>query len=480
LVREALVSLRAATQLLSRVADKLPEVSASAKAVEILGAAEAAPGQPSEAVLDAIAARLVAAFERPGSLMPTRSDLRDAPWLLWANKRPLANLPGLLDAIWTQATRSNVTQRNLIEAWLQSFSLDGLRIAEGGEGIRNLLALNPNARFDFWRNVDRRVELFAARAGPGRLARWLLQGPESVPDVLRAAGFDDPLRAAGGYMRSVQREALALIANALRGQSSREALTRLTSFLAPESALRFSEPQSCGEIADGLLAPWLDNSWTPIDSARDSVRKFLLRYIGDPRVRPANWRMARKDTTSLMRRWLTRASLKAFFDLISDHVLDSQWRYREAFWSACVDKEPATEAWLALGSQVHASARAVRELNGAYARLEGAGILGSHAVLLLRMGNIVFCEWSHNGKLRAWPEDWKSAPRLYLPSYARDALMGPGLPFPPNRAFGSRGTKDGSGLRHIGPDRNYWQGSAAELLSRRTGIRLSASDWKPQ
>jgi len=181
-----------------------------------------------------------------------------------------------------------------------------------------------------------------------------------------------------------------------------------------------------------------------------------------------------------MRRWLTRASLRAFFDLISEHVLDPQWRYREAFWSACLDKDAAAEAWLALGSQVHASARAVRELNGAYARLEGAGVLGTQAVLLLRIRNLVFCEWSHNGKLRVWPADRENAPRLNLTSYTRGDLTAPGLLFPPNPAFGSRGTRNGEGLSHFGPERNYWQGSAAELLARRAGINLTPSDWNPR
>jgi len=289
-VREALISLRAATRLLPRAADKLPKISASATAVEILGAAEVSAAQPAQGVLDAVAARLTAAFINPGGEAPTRSDLRDAPWLLWTEKNALANLPGLLDAIWAQALRSNVTRRNLIEAWLRGFSQDGPRVAEGGAGIRSLLASNPNPRFELWRRVDRRLELFDHREGPRRFASWLVLGPETVHDILRSTGFDDPLRAVGGYMRVVQSEVLDLAANALRTQGSQEALKRLTFFLAPGDALRFSEPQSYGEIADGMLIPWLDVDREPTDSVRDGVRKFLLRHLGDPRLRPANWR----------------------------------------------------------------------------------------------------------------------------------------------------------------------------------------------
>jgi hypothetical protein len=158
--------------------------------------------------------------------------------------------------------------------------------------------------------------------------------------------------------------------------------------------------------------------------------------------------------------------------------LDTHWRYREAFWSACLEKDSTVEAWLALGSRIHASARAVEDLKRAYARLDGAS--GDQAVLLLRVKNLVFCEWSHNGKLRAWPADWSNAPRLGSARYTRGELTGKGLPFPPNARFGSNGSADGMGLSHVGSDRNLWQGSAAELLARRTQIVLAPNDWRPR
>ena len=53
-----------------------------------------------------------------------RSDSRASVWLLWTEKRPLADLPGLVDAVLTQAFKSNATARALIEAWLRAFSQD--------------------------------------------------------------------------------------------------------------------------------------------------------------------------------------------------------------------------------------------------------------------------------------------------------------------------------------------------------------------
>src|ERR1019366_5830248 len=112
--------------------------------------------------------------------------------------------------------------------------------------------------------------------------------------------------------------------------------------------------------------------------------------------------------------------------------------------------------------------------------ITGAGVLGNHSVLLMRVGPVTVYDWSHNGALRAWPSDWRNAPGLYRSEYERSELPGKCLDFPPNPTYGSRGEPCGKGLRQSSSDRNYWQGSAAELLARRAGIRLTAADWQPR
>jgi len=453
------------------------EKSESAKAVDVLKASDSAIALPVDAVLDVIRNRLISAFSAGGGQY-IRRDLRASVWLLWTEKQPLSQLPGLLDAVWAQAYKSNATARALIEAWLRAFSQSDPGIARTGMAIRQLLIARPTPRLELWRTADRRVELFDAKEGPRKLASRIVSGPEPVDEGLSAAGFDDPLRASGGYMRAVQREVVAKASGLLTRTDADQSLKRALTFLAPNGILRFAEPKSRGEMARGLLRPWLEAGNEPEEPIRFQIQDFLLEHLDDPRLKPQRWHEASEPAANLMRRWLTRASLKAFFSLISEHALDYHWRYREAFWSACIEKNAAVEAWLALGSRIHASARAVEDLKGAYARLEGAS--SDQAVLLLRVKNIIFCEWSHSGALRAWPVDWPNAPLLGRKLYTRTSLMGKSLPFPPKPKYGSRGASDGRGLHHHGSDQSRWQGSAAELLERRAQIVLSPVDWMPR
>jgi EH_Signature domain len=305
-----------------------------------------------------------------------------------------------------------------------------------------------------------------------------------VEDVLSSAGLDEPLRAIGGFARAVYKQLLAIIGPLLKASQAQTSFERAIEFLEMGGKLRFSEPDAKGIMARGLLAPWLGGGVTA-EPIQRHVQSTLLRHLGDPRIQKSQWLHAGDDAATIMRGWLARASLIAFFDLIAEHAPDEHFRYRRAFWTACLknpnanDQPGIEDAWLALGRQIHTSARAVRDLNGAYARLEG-GVSSNHAVLLLKIGNTVFCEWSHNGKLRAWPIDWANAPRFLSRSYSRADLTAKGLPFPTNPRFGSRGSTDGNGLIHIGSERSYWQGSVARLLEQRVGLRVSANDWTPK
>lgn len=475
-MREALRRLDAATQAFRQA--RLPEIDASARAVAALGADAHVARPPESTRLDEARHALIAAAQTGELDRVSARHLREAPWLLWTKTAPLAHLPSLLDRIAILGGRRASVRRALVQAWLLDFARDAPRIEEGAQTIRNILADTDDLRLDAWRSADRRFDLFDVGHGPARLAQAILDGAAPVSEIVAAAGLGDPLQSGGGFARATHDALLASFAGATaRGDAARIAERSLV-FLAPAGALRFDDEAGRAALANGLLAPWRDGGAVSLEPARAAVQSFLLRMLGDPRIRPSNWVRVDAGAMAVMRRWIARASLKLFFDLIDEHALDHQWRYREAFWSACLESGLIDDVWPALGKRVFASARAVRGLDAAFAKLEG--VSGDQSVLLMRISGLTFCDWSHNGALRAWQSDWSNAPQLGRPSYARDELVGKCLPFPPHERYGSRGAPDGKGLSHIGSDRNYWQGSVAELLARRTGIRLSAADWEPK
>ena len=226
-----------------------------------------------------------------------------------------------------------------------------------------------------------------------------------------------------------------------------------------------------------LLAPWLDGKPEPANSVREAVQAFLLARLGDPWSSAKRWSLAGEDAQDLMKKWLTQVSLKIFFKLIREHALDSHWHYREAFWTAYLEHGAISEAWLVLGSDTRAAATSIKDLNKAYGFLQRAD--SSQSVLLLRVGSLVLCEWSHSGALRAWPANNKSAPKLRQRNYEASDLRSVSLPFPPDYPSGSKGTDGQKGLPHHGADRGYWQYSVARLIGEHTNIRLTAEDWMP-
>jgi hypothetical protein len=478
--RQALTVLRASADLLARGA-KLPQVPYTTLLVQALGAGDAVPAQPTGDVLLELRRRLQRAAREPGGVaVAAAKDLRDAPWLLWAEEDPMADLQGLLETLLRLAERRAGVRKSLIEGWIKDFAYGAPRIAEAGAGIRHLLAVVEDARLDPWRRAQEWCQLFDAHEGPQRLAQRIVQDAEPVLDILARACLDDPLRAVSGYVRVVQEEVLRIAPVHLAGMSSTVVVARLVEFLAPAGTLRFSDLEARGQVARAMMAPWLTGGQEPSDQTRAAVQAFLLAHLGDPRIRASYWSRAGEDAVALMKRWLARASLKAFFEVIRDHAYDGHWRYREAFWSACLEAGGIDDAWLALGGSVHATARALQDLNGAYARLVGSRIQSDQSILLLRVGKLVFCEWSHNGKLRAWPADWKTAPKLQKSTYTRDDVIGASLPFPSNWQYGSKGSRDSNGLSHVGSEQNRWQGSVARMLEERVGIHLTHRDWAPR
>jgi hypothetical protein len=478
-VSKTLAAVHALGSLAERLSSRsraLPKECESAKVLHLIGAAATPPAPPPSDFLEGLRRQLTAASRAKRLSELTSRQLRYAPWLLWNGKSPAANLPGLLTMILDRAASSRADLRRLIQAYLRDFSIGAPGIPEAAQCIRKQLA-NADPRLENWRQAQREVQLFDPVKGPLSLAARLLS--EEDPGIILARyKLEDEILARGGYMLAVE-DAVRARAPPMLLAHGAIALERILKIIAPsKSELRFESRRA--ETARALLAAWLTGRREPERALQEPVRRVLLDWLRDPRL-PVNkqrWRDVGERETSLVRQWLSRASLNLFFRLIDDqHTRGMHWPYRRAFWFAYLELGAIEDAWLALGGESYHSAHAVRELGGAYGRLLGDS---RQSALLLRIGRLVISEFTHIGKVRAWLYGSREAPQLGQQQYSRHEFMGECLQFPVNPYRGKGGNSSGTGLSHINSQQGYWQGSVAALIESHTGFRTTPRDWWPR
>ncbi len=476
LARSALRELEALTDVFAR-RPSLPDISLCRQQADARPLLDSADAPPAKAVLEALRRELSLACATEGGAanLPTRT-LRMAPLVLWNGEPQPASFSGLLDTFLRAAQKRPRWLRDLIEAWLRDFGSDRILLREAGFAIAGLLAETNHPRLTAWRYAHESLSLFDAREGPRRVAHALLHGSDDLATVLSQIGMDDQLRANGSFFRSAVAEIVGALPKTLRMPSGGEAWSRASQLLEVKQtrrnpfgqpievpALRFAE--LAGKTAQGCLDPWLLGDSTGSIS-QEEIKAFLLRVMGDPRVEPARWTTVGEEATGLMRTWLAKASLEAFFSLITNNRDAEQWRARRKFWRACLTKMPSTEIWIVLGPGLASIAGSLRDLAGGYGRMDGSEANGQ-AVLLMKMGDLILSEWSNVGSLRAWNVGTSGSPKLYQRNYDARQLKAPSLTFPHQ----TRG--DYRGMRHGGS----WQIRAAALLSSRLQLHLSPRDY---
>ena len=145
---------------------------------------------------------------------------------------------------------------------------------------------------------------------------------------------------------------------------------------------------------------------------------------------------------------------------------DSIWKHRQDFWTKYYQHGYIAEAWAVLGRDAERYVqRHYRGVDLAYGRLTGQ-YDDNQSVLLLKIGDMLFCEWSHNGKLRAINADAKTSPELYKSVYDSSDLRFDSFPF-----LSSTGQVH-LGLPHLHSENRWWQTTAAKFISNKLGIHL--------
>jgi hypothetical protein len=440
-----------------------PLVAESANRIELLfgdGLNARPPQLPDNA---ALWKRLDAADRSGDHSAINDRDWRDSPWCGWQTEGsaiPLFRRPKFARHYcrWIKGRRRQGDYRRLVQGWLLNFD------RENPSPFAATLIVPACTLWPDWLWARRHasLELFDADNGPANLASQVLDDLRPVREVLRERGLGDWLQT-GGYAEAAFAAALGDLPRRLQ-MSVDEArgldLVRRILDWAESSAGDLQFPGLRKQLVEALLIPWQQAA--PPKAVERTITSFLLKTCGDPRMQRARWNGVDETATNVFKRWLTGATLEAFVRVIERVAEKDHWKYRKAFWMGYYRAGHILDAWVALGPDAERIARQIDDLRGQSSRLVGQ-CQSNHCVLLLRIGNLVVADWSHNGKCRVWRDRQRHAPLLYRKQYdAGDLRVGADIE-----------------VVHQQASAGGWQRKIHDHICDLTGIRLSPSSYMP-
>jgi hypothetical protein len=233
--------------------------------------------------------------------------------------------------------------------------------------------------------------------------------------------------------------------------------------MSDNNALRYSGLRIY--LADSLLLPW--RQINPTEKIKSGIIEFLLKNYGDPRVGKNLWHGVSAESLKVFISWINGRTLDIFFKIL-EKTADEIWEYRRKFWTAYFKSGYIDEVWVVLGPQAAILAKQLDVTK----QLKFSKLLQaeqSQSVLLIKIGQIVFCEWSHNGKLRAQIDGTEGAPSFYKSFYYSDDLRFNSLDF-------NYGENKDPGLIHFSSELGGWQNRARLFMQKHTGIRITQAE----
>ncbi|KPL51799.1 hypothetical protein ABB55_05775 [Prosthecomicrobium hirschii] len=422
--------------------------------------------------LSVVAARFLAAIE--SGRKPAVRDWNRAAWCLWTTMPAIAEDSTGLGAVLERVTGSRRPRpyRQLASVYLAEFAPDRPQLDRIAKSLRN----GAEAAGEPWRKLQGRLGVFDGAQAAGRVARVALQSGTSVAAVLRDTGAAT-LDARAGFVEAGYRAGLQEIASQ-RPTGAKAWIDRVRTFALDDGG-QLAFPQHRAEVARALVMPLASQGLSEADTGL--LCGVVLDLFGDPRIRRGDW-IGMDDIAAVVKRWLVKASLRQFLDVV-DKILEEeqeetqqrQWRYRRAFWYSVYNAGLIDDAYVAFESHgVDIAERAFKD--SPFGRLKrGDGqLLRGHSVLLMRIGRSLVADWSHTGTCNIWDDlNASDAPNLHKKEYfANDVRK--------DRIGNSRKIDlEMNGVYSHDSTINYsWQKRVAEHLFRITGVRIPPEDYK--
>ncbi len=371
---------------------------------------------------------------------------------------------------WLQHNSMPSDWRKLIHIYLQDFKYRN----EYAEFYRRLSRTIRSAfnhasltyRLAIWKDRDEKLNLFSENFSIDKAVNAFISEAENDWDKFAdMTGLIGDL-GSGGYSDAIGLELL----NRLIKLPNKDLIEAVINFHFIDNNLRFKDRRV--SVIEALLSPWLKNPNHLGEEIRKMVLDLLLIQFNDPRLphnRSKGWRFVNEASLQVILRWLTGESLNQFFSVIDQMALEHQWKYRKAFWKAYNDQGSLDGAWVALGPDAKYYAESAFGKKLSAGELEG-GAKSDQSVLIIKIGDLVFAEWSHNGKCRAWRVDHESCPSIYETKYHGNQLKTTSMKIVSSYA------KDG--IRHGSSETYSWQKKLSEFIDEQTGIRMQHRAFK--
>jgi len=408
----------------------------------------------------------------------TRSELRKLPYAYWSNTAPVLTQvePDLVRQYWEihlpEALKSNPRRAKrwlapLFFIYCECFSQSNSEFVDFARLLLSAIQLADGLFAQKLQTLQKDFRFFMPSEAPGRLASHFFLNRSKPLDGLLQDLQLWPGFLASDFGSAVFRAGLVLSAENLRDAQTVHRLMDWSKRM-PASLVKTGFRVL---YANALLSCWVGHK--PADSLKNILIDYFLKQYGDPRFQAHlhyQWDGVTQQAKGVILNWLTGDTLRGFMKLLQ-RTADDIWQYRQKFWMAYYERGYIDEAWMALGDHAWWAAQSLKmdQKGMGCARLDG-GAANNQSVLLLKIGGLVFTEWSHNGSLRAYRDGSPQAPNLYQSSYHGADL----------RAATSLDFHDGLNmnpeLRHMNAEGGTWQRKARDFIRRQTNVHLSDSE----
>lgn len=416
---------------------------------------------------DRIADMLLSELKKDAAINVRRA--RDGAWCLWETNPAIAAIEPVLERYLKQVETlaDKRVSRSLCNVYLSQFQADrpGLqRVSKALETV-SLVAGDP------YGGLQRDLQLFSLPQGPENMAARALSERRTPIDLLQSLGLSGAMTLQGGFVEPCVKAALERVAQD-RELKPQERLKFVKALAVDPAKSSLLFPRLKALTANALLLPYAKSQ--PSEDIQAETLSLLVKAIGDPRSRAAEWR-AMEEAARIARRWLTKQSIDHFLEVVDRVALDRMWRWRRKFWNAVFDTKGADgesivqEACVVFDNFGYDEAlrMGIEDLTMGRFQRGGGSVEKGQSVLLLKIGRMVIAEWSHNSSVRIWYDaDRDGAPKLYQASYTASELKSGRSYYPDwERA-------------HMSPETLFWQKAVADKLYERIRIRIPQSRYE--